>query len=290
MSIQGVTQKTLSLFWGRISLLRTPSALTFAVILWTTVLCALEREVIAVMELGSSGVPGAHIVVLSERLRTELHLGGEFDIVPSARIYEVLLAQEPRLKECSSPSCAVEVGSVIGVKRIVVGNVSLNDSGYAIKANLVDVATGTIVKHAEAACEDCEMEMLLTETIPAVAEGLTTTILTEDNELMPVNSYGRKDFRRKRKMQRAFKNASIPLLIAGYVILGAGVITNLTAYLMYNQSEDYPEEDTDQGQIESIVGLSCIGGGLVLVIPGHIFSSRSKKLKQELEKRKPVGR
>lgn len=98
------------------------------------------------------------------------------------------------------------------------------------------------------------------------------SIEPEKPENVPVSqkSYSLQDKRRIKKKIRVAKSLSIPFLILGYTCIGAGFITNLTGYIV-----DEP--------IVDITAISTMGGGVVLVIPGHIFLKRKRRLEKELK-------
>ena len=77
--------------------------------------------------------------------------------------------------------------------------------------------------------------------------------------------------RRIQKQIRVAKAISIPLIAVGYACIGSGFLTNLAGYLV-----DDP--------VVGITALSTMGGGVVLVIPGHIFLKRKRRLEKEMKK------
>lgn len=128
---------------------------------------------IAVMELEGNGVSKTDLGGLSNRLRTELFKTGKFNVIERSRVDEILKEQGFQQTGCTNATCAVEVGQLIGVEKIVVGNVDKVGQIYSIDIRMVDVGTARIEKVAAEDCDACTIGEVLKETIYTVARILS---------------------------------------------------------------------------------------------------------------------
>jgi hypothetical protein len=96
-----------------------------------------------------------------------------------------------------------------------------------------------------------------------------------DNVSMSLKNNNSQEKRRIKQQMRVAKALSIPLLILGYTCIGSGFLTSLTGFIV---------DDTAFAQTISITSVSTMGGGMVLIIPGHIFLKRKRRLEKELKK------
>ena len=104
---------------------------------------------------------------------------------------------------------------------------------------------------------------------------LGTAVISSTESEKPENvSLSLKTLQEKRRIKkqiRVAKAISIPLLIVGYACIGSGFLTNLAGYIV-------------DDSVVGITAVSTMGGGVALVIPGHIFLKRKRRLEKELKK------
>lgn len=150
---------------------------------------------IAVMELEGNGVSKADLGGLSNRLRTELFKTGKFNVIERSRVDEILKEQGFQQTGCTNATCAVEVGQLIGVEKIVVGNVDKVGEIYSIDIRMVDVGTAQIEKVAAQDCESCTIGEVLKKTIYNVAKMLSGVLPDKPAEAAP-------DKRKKEKAKK----------------------------------------------------------------------------------------
>ena len=126
------------------------------------------RSAIAVLELASKNVPPAELELLSDRLRIELFRTGKFDVLERQRMQEILSEQGLQQSECMATECAVEIGMLIGVERMVAGSVGRVGSLHTINVRLINVETGRMERIAVKDCS-CSLEEVLTRVMSEVA-------------------------------------------------------------------------------------------------------------------------
>ncbi len=149
-------------------MMKSISYVVYLIILLITGVCTAQRVNIAVLDLDPTGVTAEESRFLSDRLRTELFETGEFQVVERGKMQEILNEQGFQNTGCTSVECAVEIGQLLNVNRIVAGALGKIEDIYSISLRMIDVQTGAIIKTAT---EDFEGKLseVLTDVIPEVA-------------------------------------------------------------------------------------------------------------------------
>lgn len=73
---------------------------------------------------------------------------------------------------CDQSECAVEVGKLLSVDRIVIGSISRIGNALSVSARLVDVSTGEVVRSSTRNSPSTEIESVLTGILPGIASDL----------------------------------------------------------------------------------------------------------------------
>ncbi len=128
-----------------------------------------EKMNIAVMELDGKGVSETDLSGLSDQLRTELFQTGKYDVIERSRMNEILKEQGFQQTGCTNTECAVEIGQLIGVNKIIVGSINKVGTIYTASIRMVDVGTAKIDKIASEHCKACSIDDVLLVTIHNVA-------------------------------------------------------------------------------------------------------------------------
>ena len=129
---------------------------------------------IAVLDLEPKGITTTEAEILSDRLRTEIVLTDQYQVVERDKMFEILTEQDFQKSGCTTVECAVEVGQLLNVTHIVAGNVAKIDNLFTINIRLIDVETGKVLKTAVEDC-DCRLKEVLTTSIKNITEQLTGT-------------------------------------------------------------------------------------------------------------------
>lgn len=137
-----------------------------------------QRLNVAVLDLDPTGITEKDARFLSDRLRTELFETGSFQVVEREKMEEILEEQGFQNTGCTSVECAVEIGQLLNVNRIIAGGIGKIEDIYSISLRMIDVQTGAIVRTAT---EDYEGKLseVLTDVIPDVAERLADRPVSE---------------------------------------------------------------------------------------------------------------
>ncbi len=103
---------------------------------------AEEEIAVAVMEFASKGgIEADKMDALSDMLANEIRRLGNFRVVGKSDIQAALQLEEQKLLlGCSDDSCIAEIGGALGVRWVVIGNISKFGKTYLLNLKLMDVA------------------------------------------------------------------------------------------------------------------------------------------------------
>lgn len=99
----------------------------------------------AVAEFTGKNVSQADASIVTDFIRTELVGSGRFNVMDRANMDMVLAEQKFQNSGCTEQECAVEMGRLLNIKRIVVGSLSKLLDNYYVTVDLVDVETSKII-------------------------------------------------------------------------------------------------------------------------------------------------
>jgi hypothetical protein len=129
-----------------------------------------ERELVAVMDLQAVQATPAEVQALTDRLREVLHKSGRFKLVERGQMDAVLNEQALQQTGCTSQECAVQVGRILGVRKLVVGKVvKVSDEVWLLSAALVDVETAETLR-AESVRHKGDYFALMDERVREIGE------------------------------------------------------------------------------------------------------------------------
>ncbi len=108
---------------------------------------AFQQELIAVLDLEAVDASKSQASAMTDRLREELLRSGKFILVNRDQMEAVLNEQAFQQTGCTSSECAVQVGKVLGVRKIVSGRVTkIDDQHWLLSASLTDVETARTLR------------------------------------------------------------------------------------------------------------------------------------------------
>jgi TolB-like protein len=112
---------------------------------------AAEPVSVAVMEFTSKGgVTQDQMDALSDLLAKEIEGLGDFRVIGKSDIASMLTLEEQkqRLSACDDQACLAEIGGALGVRWVVIGNVSLFGDTYLLNIKLIDVEKARVAGRA----------------------------------------------------------------------------------------------------------------------------------------------
>lgn len=170
------------------------------VVISVTLLWANKTN-IAVLELTGNGISQEDAAGLSNRLHVELFKTGKYTIVERSMMKEILEEHEFQNTGCTDSECAVQIGQILNVDKMVAGSVDKVGNVYSISIRIIDVATGEIEKVASDDCLNCDIGEVLVGSIGTVAQELSGEIVTTGKDTSS-------DKQRKREQKKKKKSGS----------------------------------------------------------------------------------
>jgi hypothetical protein len=137
----------------------------------------LERKTTAaILDMEANGVSDVEVSALSERMRFEMFHTGVFNVMERGKMQEILKEQGfQQTGACNTNACAVEVGQLIGVEKMVAGSLGKVGSTYTVILRLIDVRTGQ-VEQSVAQDFTGEIDRLLTSVLKSVAGSMAAAV------------------------------------------------------------------------------------------------------------------
>ena len=129
-------------------------------------LCAQQTDnqkiTAAVKDLeAKEGVSASVAASLSDYLRVQLINTQKFDIVTRENMEDLLKEQSLQLSGCTSNECIVQMGQLLGVRKMFAGVVTKIGNTYVVTLKIIDVESGKIEKAETEECAECKEEALL---------------------------------------------------------------------------------------------------------------------------------
>ncbi|MFC1481780.1 CsgG/HfaB family protein [Candidatus Neomarinimicrobiota bacterium] len=103
-------------------------------------------ESIAVMDLDGRGISNSEVLSLTDRLRTALVRTGKATVVERSQMQQVMAEQDFQMTGCTTNECAIEIGQLLGVTRMVAGSIGKVGSTFSIDLRIIDIQTGRILE------------------------------------------------------------------------------------------------------------------------------------------------
>jgi len=99
---------------------------------------------IAILDFRPNNVSAGDAAVVSDFVRSAFVKSGVYIVVDKAGMEQLLAEQAFQQTGCTDSDCAVKLGKLLNVQKMVVGNYSMAGSVRFLTASLVDVETGRI--------------------------------------------------------------------------------------------------------------------------------------------------
>jgi len=100
---------------------------------------------LAVSELSAKGVSSMDASVVSDFLREELVNTKVYRVVERSNMELILNEHKFQMSGCTSEECAVQLGQLLNVQKVITGSVSTLGKKYYISIRLIDVEKGEIL-------------------------------------------------------------------------------------------------------------------------------------------------
>jgi TolB-like protein len=124
---------------------------------------------IAVSDLEPQGVSASDAAVVADMLRGELVKTGMVNVLERQNMQKVMAEQAFQQTGCTSAECAVKLGKLLNVNRIVTGSVGKLGDMYFVNVRIVDVETGSMIWSDRA---EAKIVSALAKELPSLAQRL----------------------------------------------------------------------------------------------------------------------
>ncbi|UCD38379.1 MAG: hypothetical protein JSW54_02560 [Fidelibacterota bacterium] len=101
-------------------------------------------ESYAVLDLEGRGISALEAATLTDRMRSELVKTGAVQVVERGQMQQILGEQDFQMTGCTSDECAVEIGQMLGVTKMIAGSIGKIGSTYTLDLRTINVGTGAI--------------------------------------------------------------------------------------------------------------------------------------------------
>jgi len=193
---------------------------------------------LAVLDLESVGKVDKDVVrPLTDSVRREIFKSGKYEVMDRGNMDKVLKEQAFQVTGCTSKECAVEVGQLLGVGKIVVGSVSMAGKTYLLSLSVVNIETGKVEQVEDQECK-CEVDDLITLSkqvavkLMGAAVGKSVVATTAKPEPTAVDSVQNKEQTCRQTDGRFCDH-------------GDGTVSDKTTGLMWQQRDDGIERKWD---------------------------------------------
>ena len=105
-----------------------------------------SQTTVAVLDFETEGLGNVPASALSAIVRREVLKSSDYRLIERKAMDEILQEQGFQQTGCVSSECAVEVGKLLGVQKMVSGSISGLGSLFLLDIQMIDVATGEIEK------------------------------------------------------------------------------------------------------------------------------------------------
>jgi TolB-like protein len=166
---------------------------------------------VAVLDFDGANITKDELVILADRLSSEIFKLGEYTVVERSAMDEILSEQGFQQSGCTTTDCAVEVGALLGVQKMVTGSIGKIGNLYTITAKSINVETGGLDNQISLDVSGT-IEVLLTETMSQVSQQL---FRIESQELISKTTLSNGLPERKKSSSRIFLYAAGTSLVAG---------------------------------------------------------------------------
>ena len=109
-----------------------------------------ERVALAVMDLAPQNVPAGDAAVATDLLRNAIVNTNAFNLVEKGSMEKIMAEQAFQQSGCTSQECAVKLGKLLNVKRMLVGSFAKFLGNYVMSVRMVDVETGMVISADQA--------------------------------------------------------------------------------------------------------------------------------------------
>ena len=115
------------------------------------------RIAAAVLDMeAKEGVSVGLVSTISDYLRTQLVNTNRFDMYTRENMESILKEQQFQLSGCTSQECIVQIGQLLGVRKMFTGSIGKVGATYVINLKIIDMQSGKIERAETEQCAECK--------------------------------------------------------------------------------------------------------------------------------------
>ncbi|OGF45103.1 MAG: hypothetical protein A2536_06360 [Candidatus Firestonebacteria bacterium RIFOXYD2_FULL_39_29] len=140
---------------GNVAIKKAKNILTLLILtfLLTGIGFAEEKINVAVLSFESKNVSETDTSIFVSLFRHDLYRTNKYLVIGRDKMEDVLKEQKLQMTGCTSSECAVEVGKLLNVRKIFIGDINELGGIYYITVRLLDVESGSVDKSERIRCE-----------------------------------------------------------------------------------------------------------------------------------------
>src|SRR3989339_37725 len=228
---------------------------------------AEEKTNVAVLNFESKNVSDTDTSIFVSLFRHDLYRTNKYLVIGRDKMEDVLKEQKLQMTGCTSSECAVEVGKILNVRKIFIGDINEIGGIYYITVRLLDVESGSVDKSERIRCESKsdfeECSVKLASNITGVKLEFTAM---KSNQYQPVTEPYRSSETVKQNRQTSLWE---------YLAYGSALVTAGSYYMSSKEYDLYQKAQTKETAVEhktntqtwDTVTLACgIGTGVFALI------------------------
>jgi TolB-like protein len=149
---------------------------------------AEEKIFIAVLEFEGKNVTAVDASILTDKLRGELIRTGRFTVLERGAMNDILKEQGFQRTGCTDESCIVEIGQLIGVKKMIAGSIGKIGNMFFISGRMIDIESGQIDKVVDEEIEG-DITIVLKKGIPSVSANLAGSNIPSSGKTVKITQH-----------------------------------------------------------------------------------------------------
>ena len=153
--------------------LRNGSILAAVFLIGFAELAANSPESLALLAIKSHGAAPATATAITEKVSALLRATGKYELQEPSKVTRAVAEVGNRLLGCTPVECAIEVGRVLGVRKVVLGSLVMIDPiAHQVTYRMIDVASARVI-HGKSAFFKGAITTLVEKAVPALLRDVT---------------------------------------------------------------------------------------------------------------------
>jgi len=132
---------------------------------------------LAVLDFEGNGLSENEAKILTDKLRFILVNSKKYSILERKQMAEILKEQGFQKTGCTTDECAVEIGQLLNISKIVAGSIGAIGNSFLLTSRIIDVRTGKIIQMSK-----IELSGSIKDVLRDGIEDLATNLLKNEKQ------------------------------------------------------------------------------------------------------------